>query len=266
MDDHPIKKAPENLRQSGRLLGDLEFTPDIVKPMGGLNHYSPFYDAAGKSLVNLLVQHAGLNNNSKLLDIGCGTGRIIAPLLDIIPPKSYTGFDNNKKFVSICKERHANVRVDHLDIQHDEFNPIGSIDPSSVILPYPDRSYDIISAFGVFNHFKLKWVAQYLRNVSRLLKPNGVFICTIILLNTYSMLKISENATVKPFVFKVKNLDGWTESADRPLLNIALPEISIRRVCIKSRLMIQEPIRYGQWCKSELAITGHDVIIARRSN
>lgn len=264
MEDNPIKEVTKSIKQPD-LLCSLSFE-NTKKPLGGLNRNSPSFNLIGQQYKSLLIQHANLNRNSNVLDIGSGTGRLIGPLLEIIDKNNYIGFDVCKRYVDISKEHHPNIIVDHFDVHHEEFNPSGSINPLEFKFPYPDRHFDLIICLGVFNHFRQKWVSNYIRETSRVIKPKGIFFSTFLLLNQPSLSMIESGKTQRPFVFSVKNPDGWSQSSDRPLLNVALPEIPIRRTFIKSGFMIREPIRYGQWCGSELALTGHDVIIAKKGH
>lgn len=48
---------------------------------------------SGKKTVDHLIKHADLQHNSKVLDIGCGLGRVAVPMTDILTKGEYYGFD-----------------------------------------------------------------------------------------------------------------------------------------------------------------------------
>lgn len=244
-------------------LADIDLNPLEKRPLGGLNPYSPHFDRIGQHFTKLLIEHAGLNKNTRILDVGCGTGRMAKPVLNIVDQGKYEGIDVNKKYIEYCKRTYKNSSFQHMDIYHDEFNPNGSLDLMNCKFPYEDNQFDIAFAVAVFNHFHTKWVFRYIAEMTRVLKPKGILFATFLILNSLSMQAMESQAiTAKALRFEHKTPDSWHKFKDRLLVNVAIPESGLRQQCIKCKLMIKEPIRYGEWCGSPLAITGHDVLVA----
>ncbi len=90
-----------------------------------------------------------------------------------------------------------------------------------------------------------------------------MMLTTILLLNKQSM-EFIKSKSKQPYLFPYKTENGWHDFESRPLFNVAHPEAAIRRTCIRSGMMIREPIRYGQWCLSNIALAGPDVILAKK--
>lgn len=247
------------------LLGDVLISKDEKKPLGGLNPYNPHFDRIGTQFHRLLIEHAGLKKHHHILDIGCGTGRLTKPLTTFLEDGIYDGFDVNNRFLNYCRDNYKtpNFTFTHCDVKHEEFNPTGTIDPQTFEFPYPDKTFDVVTAIAVFNHFHTSWVFQYVREISRVIKPRGIFLGTILLLNRQSMEYINTRKT-QPYLFPLRTPESWHDFEQRPLWNVAQPEEGIRRVFIKSNLMLKEPIRYGEWCLSKIALSGPDVILARK--
>ena len=258
-------QIPKDLKRPP-LLGDLTFSPDDSRSLGGLNYYSKAFKDGGQANLDILVRNVGLTNTSLLLDWGCGTGRLTEASTTVLPVANYYGMDINNRYVIDCKSRNPSHRVDWINVQHDEYNRTGTLDPHSYAVFCLKKKFDIIAAFGVFNHLRFRMIVHCLREMWRTLKPGGRIVFTAILLNHNSINLINTGQTVKPFAFKHMHEDGWSETEERPLLNFAIPETSLRRALLRCNFMIKEPVRYGHWCKSPLAITGHDVIIASKSN
>jgi SAM-dependent methyltransferase len=231
--------------------------------LGGLNPFSPKFESLGLKYLRLMIEHSGLRPDHKILDVGCGTGRIAKVLQGFLDNGKYDGFDVNEHFVDYCKSSIVDKKFDFrfCNVQNDEYNPAGDISPEAFEFPYGDRSFDRVCAIGVFNHLELPWAFQYVREITRVLKPKGIFFGTFFLLNGISMPYV-RNKENHPLKFEIETDDVWYEYKDRPLFNVALSEQPIRRVFIKSGLMIKEPIKYGHWCGFKNAIVGHDVIVA----
>ena len=267
MDHNPVPPAATTGLSPRRqqLLADIQINPAETRPLGGLNPYSPPFDTIGQQFAKLLADHAGLTPSTKLLDLGCGTGRLTKPLQGTLTEGSYHGLDVHPRFLDFCRQTYTapNFQFDHLDIRHDEYNPEGKIETTNARLPYATNSFDLVAAVAVFNHFHTSWVFQYVREMGRVLKPRGVLFATILLLNKQSMEFINTRKE-PPYSFQHRTPESWHDFRDRPLFNVAHPEEAIRRVFIKSNLMIREPISYGQWCRTQAGLTGPDVIFASK--
>lgn len=269
MDNNPVPPTPTPhgliVPNRTELLANIKIDKSITVPLGGLNPYNPYFSTIGEQFKRLLIDHALLNKDQAILDIGCGTGRLANQLTNFLTG-SYSGFDVHPHFIDYCKTTYqaTNFNFQAIDIIHDEYNPNGTIDASTFVFPYQANSFDLVIAIAVFNHFKLEWIIQYIREISRVLKPRGVFFGTILLLNQQSIDFINTRIQ-PPYQFSHRTPESWHDFETRPLFNVAHPEDVLRRVFIKSNLMIREPIRYGEWCRSKVALAGPDIIVARKN-
>ncbi len=107
-----------------------------------------------------------LDKNSKILDFGCGTtARIGRTFLRNVPAAHIHGVDVVPDFVKTVKK----------DFPQGTFHPIAAKPPK---LPFQDESFDYITAYSVFSHLSQAHGLDWLHEMSRTLKPNGVIFIT----------------------------------------------------------------------------------------
>lgn len=125
--------------------------PEVVLPPDYLIYesfqidYTKYY-LGGKNtaewLVELFQKHIELKNKS-ILDLGCGPGRIVRHLPEIVDAScSFFGTDCNANSIKWCKSNIKNV----------DFN-LNNLDAD---LPYKDNSLDVIYGISIFTRLSEK--------------------------------------------------------------------------------------------------------------
>src|SRR5262245_56241811 len=89
------------------------------------------YRVVGRALFDMLVEHGRLCATDRVLDIGCGVGRLAAPLTEYLGKEGgYEGFDIDPELVAWCERnitrRHPRFRFRHVSVRNDLYNPDGS--------------------------------------------------------------------------------------------------------------------------------------------
>ncbi|MCW2573810.1 MAG: hypothetical protein JWO88_3868 [Frankiales bacterium] len=119
----------------------------------------------------------GYTKNSRIVDIGCGLGRVATGLLAEFGEVQYLGIDANEGFVRWCKENieslHPSFQFFHLNMANDLYNPTGIITGSDLRLPVDDGSVDIVNLWGVFTNMLPEHVQAYVAEIARILRPKG---------------------------------------------------------------------------------------------
>ena len=111
-----------------------------------------------------------------VFDFGCGCGRVARQLIQQHePPERYVGVDLHRGMVRWCRENlapHAHgFEFHHHDVYDAHFNPRGRAE--MLPLPGDEGSATLVNAFSVFTHLTQAQAAFYIREVARLLAPEG---------------------------------------------------------------------------------------------
>ena len=157
-------------------------TQGLVLPPAKLRWGGPRYrdDAvyvnSGRRNVRMLAKAAGLTESSRVLDVGCGPGRLLTGLLaEFGSVGAYVGVDVNRPVVEWAQENLADpehgIDFRHIDVPNERYNRKGR--ESSRTLPIGDESFDIITLLSVFSHMWLRDIEAYCLEIARLLSPGG---------------------------------------------------------------------------------------------
>lgn len=105
---------------------------------------------------------AGAPMRGKILEWGCGCGRIIRHAL--AHGLDAYGCDINEEAISWCKQNILPDRFENCTV--------------SPALPYPDQSFDFIYAGSVITHLSIDLQIYWIEELRRILKPSGHILLT----------------------------------------------------------------------------------------
>jgi len=130
--------------------------------------------AIGEAFGKMFVEQGGLKPHERVLDIGCGVGRMAIPLTNyLISPGQYAGFDIVKEGIDWCQQnitpRFANFEFQFLDVYNGHYNPAGKLAANSVRFPYESDRFDFVFLTSVFTHMLADGIERYLCEVQRVL-------------------------------------------------------------------------------------------------
>lgn len=127
----------------------------------------------------------------KVLDFGCGCGRVIRHFLKEGEPGRFTGTDIDPDSIAWCS---ANV----LAVEWKVNQPMP---PTS----FPDGGFDFIYVISVFTHLDEDYQNAWLKELARITKPGGHLLLTIHGRHVYGTLPPEDQAAIgtKGFLFKV---------------------------------------------------------------
>lgn len=119
------------------------------------------FAAIGARQLDVLREH-GLRDDSSIIDVGCGAGRLAAQLAPL-PGISYLGTDVVPELL-----QHARAAVNRPDWRFE------MIDRTRI--PAPDGMADMCVFFSVFTHLTEDICLTYLAEAKRVLKPGGAVV------------------------------------------------------------------------------------------
>ena len=153
---------------------------------------------------NALVDQAGIADGHRTLDLGCGTATLSILLKQKQPNAVIVGIDGDAKILQIARKKAHKAGV---DITFDE--------GMSFDLPYEDESFDRIVSSLFFHHLSRESKLETLREVNRVLKPDGEFHVADWGLPTSRLMRGAS--------YLIQFLDGFETTADN--FNGLLPKL-----------------------------------------
>lgn len=244
-----------------RLFRRLYYFPvDIIEKISGKRHPmappkgrvfigSGDFIKQGQGILKQFKDYGGLKPNHRVLDIGCGIGRLAVPLVDFLDDKqgSYEGFDIVKSGIDWCKKniqsKHPIFNFIHIDLRNDLYNLKTDKNANNFVFPYEDDEFDFAFLTSVFTHMMPEDVSAYLEQISRVLKKGGVCFATFFVINEESDELMKINDVIK-FDHKFENY--YLHNAKVKEANVAFDESYLDELINKHGLKISKK-HFGYW-------------------
>jgi len=155
----------------------------LLPPRQMRMHGGGSFERVGIESRRRFIELGGLRPDDRVLDIGCGVGRIAIPLLEYLDDSaSYDGFDVDPRMIAWAQKRisrrRQSFRFRHVDLETDMYNPGGSSSAETFRFPYEDASFSFAIATSVFTHLYPPETFNYIRETHRVLGPGGRFYST----------------------------------------------------------------------------------------
>lgn len=121
----------------------------------------------GEETARALARYAGeagvdFRNASRVLDLGCGSGRVIRHMPKLTDAALF-GADYNAELAAWCAKNLTG------DFRKNDLHPP---------LPYPDAHFDVVYLLSVFTHLRIPTQREWLAELARVVRPGGAALVT----------------------------------------------------------------------------------------
>jgi len=230
-------------------------SPDLIPPAELITEHSggistEQFIAMGDEIVkHSLIGAAQLRPNGKILDIGCGCGKIARPLVPYLTQEGrYDGIDITHAAIDWCQlayQGFGNFKFHLADLQSSRYNASGVQKASNYRFPFESATYDVIFLGSVFTHMIPEDASHYINEIGRVLKPGGKCLATFFVLDDESRRNVLAKKTTPTFSHRFGE-ECRVESEAVPESAIAYDETLIRKMYSASGLSI-DAINFGEW-------------------
>jgi SAM-dependent methyltransferase len=225
------------------------------------------YEETGRQFLGYFRDLAGLRPDARVLDVGCGLGRMAMPLTDYLDGGSYAGFDVGREMVRWCRRtispRWPNFEFAWASVYNGKYNPFGEETGTEFRFPYEDDSFDFAFATSLFTHLLRDETRHYLAETARVLRPGGTALLTFFLLTPEAERELEAGRAMMDFRHPVTG--GRTTNAAEPEAAVAYPEADLREWLAECGLKVREPVHHGVWANTPDGLTLQDIVVVERA-
>jgi SAM-dependent methyltransferase len=220
------------------------------------------YRTTGRTTVEFLVANCALKSDSSVLDVGCGIGRLAVALTGFLSPAArYEGFDIVPQQIDWCRRHIAatfpNFRFQLADVRNDAYHPRGRVRAADYVFPYDARAFDVAVVASVFTHLLAPDLAQYVSEVSRVLRPGGRCLASFYLVNDTTRRGVTAGTSAFQFTRQVG--ESYVHDAAGAEWAVAHDEEAVRTLFTRCGLEIGA-VHRGTW--STDGTQSQDLVIA----
>jgi SAM-dependent methyltransferase len=226
------------------------------------------YEKTGNEFLEYFKDLGKLKPSDRILDVGCGIGRISVPLTKYLSDEgAYNGFDIVKMGIDWCNKniasKYRNFHFHHSNIYNKMYNPEGKERSSEYRFIYESNFFDFVFLTSVFTHMFSSDVNHYVTEISRVMKEGARCLISCFLLNQEADALIGEGRSTQRLIYPLDE-NSFTKDKDTPESAIGYREEYFTRICTDHGLQLDGEIHYGSWCGREQFMSYQDIVIVRK--
>ncbi len=210
------------------------------------------FRAIGAEFLGHFVRLGGLAPSDRVLEIGCGIGRMALPLTQWLSfgAGSYDGVDVVKDGIAWCAQTitpaYGNFRFRHLDYRNPVYNPVGNLPAQRVALPFADGRFDFILMTSVITHLDQATTEAYAAEIGRMLRPGGRCFLSLFLMNEAARAGLRQDNRRLAFDPGASGPEYQADAAN-PGGAVAFDEDWLMALFARNGLTLGAPVAYGHW-------------------
>ena len=244
------------------LTGERHLPPWWLRDVGGSD-----FKRTGEEFLRHFVEIAHLQPEARVLEIGCGSGRMALPLTRYLQEGTYTGIDITPQSIAWCQQhisrRHPHFTFVHADLYNKRYNPDGKWHANTYTYPFPDQAFDFIFLTSVFTHLLPADTTHYLQEIARLLAPQGNALLTFFLLNErQAELASTGNNDIQ---FRYGEGPYRVRDTEIPESAVAYQEAYILEQLAQQGLALQSPVYFGTWSGRPDGLSYQDILLVQHA-
>lgn len=156
-----------------------------LPPLWLRRHAGPVgkFESSARDSAALIDRLGLLREGDRVVDLGCGCGAMVPALVERIGERgSYVGVDVHAPSLSWCRRRwRRDPRLRFERVRGRSPYGGGGEEPGAARLPVADGAADLVLAKSLFTHLLAGEAGDYLREIRRMIAPEGAALITAFL-------------------------------------------------------------------------------------
>src|ERR1700686_1656075 len=225
------------------------------------------YIEAGQQQLKYFRELCGLQPHHRVLDIGCGIGRMAVALSGYLTTGSYEGLDIVPSGIRWC-ERHITskfprFRFQVVDVYNKHYNPRGRFQAGEHRFPFSDGEFDLVILISVFTHMLPRDVEHYVSEISRVLRPGAKCLFSAFLLDEEAREGMASGRSAYNFDYELPGC--WTVDPLTPETTVAYDEATLASILHRYSLT-PDPTCFGAWSGRNQYFDYGDIVTATKAS
>jgi ubiquinone/menaquinone biosynthesis C-methylase UbiE len=239
----------------------------LIPPKRMLHSYEGDFKKIGEEYLRCFMEVADLKRNERVLDVGCGIGRVAVALTKYLDKEGgYEGFDIVPEWVNWCikkiSPKYPNFRFQLVDVFNSRYNQNGRWKASEYKFPYGNELFDFVFLTSVFTHMLPEDMENYFSEIARVLKRNGRCFISFFLSNAESLQLMNDGKCALDFKYEFG--DYRSIDSNSPEMAVCYDEPFVLDLYEKYGLKEKQSVLYGSWCGRSKFYSYQDIIVTSK--